>query len=465
MRDDRSTLGRRQLLRTLAGAAGIPLVGGAAQPLSTIGIIGAGMAGISLAWLLDGQRDVLLLESQPKIGGNVQSVAVNLDGQSFVVDVGAQYFNPGPYPTYSKLLSLLGLTAEEHSFTASITLFNPSESTPRFVSPILFQRLWPLLAPWNWAGIGAFATAFASAQQREEENASWDLTMEAWLQTLNLTEQQWAGMIVPWAASLYSASIEEAMGYSARAAMIFAAKALPANPLEPILYYVLNKGMAEVLNAMLAQTTTVRALTATAVAAVEQNPQGGFALRSTDGRTFHVDELVFACSGPAALSLLAGIPETGAQRAALSAIEFRPSRLALHTDPIYAPADPIEWSFFNAEIEDGYCEASMWLANVLAIPQPQTAAKLWKSWITHRRRQPNQVLYQAQFQHMVPTPATINAQTALNGLQGNGGIWFAGGYTRPYDSQETALLSAMEIAQGMSVNSSRLPALAGSMPF
>jgi uncharacterized protein len=67
--------------------------------LRRTGIIGAGMAGVSLAWLLDGERDVVLLEAQPEIGGTVQSVAVDLDGQSFVVDIGAQYFNPGPYPS------------------------------------------------------------------------------------------------------------------------------------------------------------------------------------------------------------------------------------------------------------------------------------------------------------------------------------------------------------------------------
>jgi uncharacterized protein len=418
------------------------------------------MAGVSLAWLLDGERDVVLLEAQPEIGGNVQSVAVDLDGQSFVVDIGAQYFNPGPYPTYTKLLSLLGIS-DEHSFATSITVFDPSEATPRFLSPLFPQRAWPLFASWNTAGIVAFAKAFASAKQREDDNASWKVTLEALLQTLNLTQQQWAGIVVPWVASLFSASIDEAMGYSARAAMIFAAKSLPSNPTQPILYYVLNSGMVEALNNMLAQTSTVQVFAGAVVQGVERNPQTGFSLHCADGREVAVDDLVFASSGPPTLSLLTLIPGTGAQQAALQGIEFSPTRIALHTDPIYAPADPLEWSFLNSEIEGGYCEASMWLANVLTAPSPLTAAKLWKSWITYRSRQPAQVLREAQFQHMVPTVATINAQTALNVLQGEGDIWIAGGYTRPYDSQETALDSAIEIAQGMGVNTPRLQALIG----
>ncbi len=40
------------------------------------------MAGVSLAWMLDGERDVVLLEARDSIGGNVQSVDVDLLGGS-----------------------------------------------------------------------------------------------------------------------------------------------------------------------------------------------------------------------------------------------------------------------------------------------------------------------------------------------------------------------------------------------
>jgi hypothetical protein len=51
-------------------------------------------------------------------------------------------------------------------------------------------------------------------------------------------------MLLPWAASLFSGDIDQARGLSARAAMIFAASAVPANPLEPTVYYVLKHDMA-----------------------------------------------------------------------------------------------------------------------------------------------------------------------------------------------------------------------------
>lgn len=455
---------RREMLRTVAALAGAPVLAAAAVARPRVGIIGAGMAGVSLAWLLDGHYDVTLIEAAPVIGGNVRGVDVDLDGHQFVVDIGAQYFHPGPYPLYTALLSSLGLYPPQaggsHAFAASITVGVQGNPLPKFVSPVLPNRVWPLLAAWNSAGTAAFATCFAAARVREQQGASFALTLGHWLPTLGLSRDQWEGMLLPWAASLFSGSIEQARGLSARAAMIFAAKALPPNPLDPLLYYVLTPGMGEVLRRLLDLCSTVQVQTNAAVEHVARNSVGGFQLHCAGGTVVTVDDLVFASSGPNTLQLLAGLPEAASQKAALQGIEFHDARLTLHTDPIYAPGHPLFWSFLNCRVEGGHCEASMWLAPVLAGAPPATAAKLWKSWTTHRLQQPTQVLHEATFKHMLPTPTTLAAQAVLRLMQGRDGIWFAGGYTRPYDAQETALRSAMGVALGLGAATARVRTLA-----
>src|SRR5688500_15407072 len=104
-----TTWTRREMLQTVAALASAPALAGRAAGLPRIGIVGAGMAGVSLAWMLDGTCAVTLIEAAPAIGGNVRGVDVDLDGHQFVVDVGAQFFHPGPYPVYTALLSSLGL--------------------------------------------------------------------------------------------------------------------------------------------------------------------------------------------------------------------------------------------------------------------------------------------------------------------------------------------------------------------
>jgi predicted NAD/FAD-binding protein len=77
--------------------------------------------------------------------------------------------------------------------------------------------------------------------------------------------------------------------------------------------------------------------------------------------------------------------------------------------------------------------------------------------------QPAQVLHDVEFRHMLPTPRTLHAQDALAPLQGLGGIWLAGGYLYPYDSQETALRSALRVALGLQAPSARSQLLLGAL--
>jgi len=439
---------RRRLLQGIAGAAvaaALPLPRSRAATLPRVAIIGGGMAGVACAWLLDGVCDVLLFEARDSLGGNVRTVPLMLGGQTRAVDLGTQFFHPGPYPTYVQLLEQLGLwpvaTGEARAFTASITLDAASETLPRFVSPILPGRTWPLFADWNRPAVQAFRTTFNAAKRREQNGAAWLLPMAEWLATLSITPAQADTLIVPWAAALNSGDVTQTAGLSARSLMVFAAGALPDSPLDPVVYYVLERGMIEPLHRMVAQLTTAQIATGTAVDAVAP-AAGGYIVQPHQGPAQQVDAVVFAASGPPTLALLQGLPGTAVARNALQAIGFYPARLALHADAAFAPTDPAWWSFLNCRADGNFCEASMWLDAVLGVEG------LWKSWITHRAP-PQQVLASADFLHFAPSPAAIQAQRALATQQGRHGLWFAGGYTLPFDSQETALLSALTVAEGL----------------
>ena len=450
---------RRRLLQGAAGAlvaAALPLRRSRASNLPRVAVVGGGMAGVACAWLLDGLCDVWLFEARDSLGGNIRTLSLALGGQTRAVDIGAQFFHPGPYPTYVQLLAQLGLwpvaTGEARAFDASITLDALNESLPRFVSPIVPGRTWPLFQDWNRPAIQAFNTTFQAAQRREAADASWQLAMAEWLATVRITPAQADTLILPWAAALNSGDVVQTAGLSARSLMVFAAGALPPSPLDPVVYYVLERGLIEPLNRMVAQLTTAQVATGTPVDAVAPAAGGGWMVQPHQGSAVQVDAVVFAASGPPTLALLQGLPGTTVARNALQGIGFYPARLALHTDPAFAPADTSWWSFLNCRVDGNFCEASMWLDSVLGVQG------LWKSWITHRAS-PQQVLATADFLHVVPSPASIKSQRTLATQQGRGGLWFAGGYTLPFDSQETALLSAMAVAEGLTGGSARTRAL------
>ena len=74
----------------------------------------------------------------------------------------------------------------------------------------------------------------------------------------------------------------------------------------------------------------------------------------------------------------------------------------------------------------------------------------------------DEVLHQADYMHMLPTRQRFRP-TDTRLLQGRTGLWFAGGYLFPYDAQETALLSALEVVNGLNGGSPRGTALLSSV--
>jgi predicted NAD/FAD-binding protein len=270
---------------------------------------------------------------------------------------------------------------------------------------------------------------------------------------LGLDAAQWEGLLLPWAASLNQGEVEVARGLSARSAMVFAALALPDEPLAPVEYHVLDAGMAEPLRRMRTATTRVDWRLGQPVLQLQRNGPACTVVTATGA--LEVDQVVLAASGEPTRALLVGLPGTAGRRAALDRIPFYDARLVLHTDPAYAQADPGLRSFLNARVEGGTCEASMDLSGVLPTGPGGTRPSLWKSWVTHRSALPAQVLNQAQFRPVLPSTGAIRAQQALNAQQGRDGLWIVGGYTKPYDAQETALLSAMEAVAALAPASAR----------
>ncbi len=86
-----------------------------------IAVIGAGITGLSAAWLLSQARhQVTLYEKDARLGGHANSV--ELPGQSLHVDTGFIVFNEANYPNFTALMAELGVATQEAdmSFAASL---------------------------------------------------------------------------------------------------------------------------------------------------------------------------------------------------------------------------------------------------------------------------------------------------------------------------------------------------------
>ncbi len=87
-----------------------------------IAVIGSGIAGLSAAWLLAPDHEVVLFEANDYAGGHSNTVDVTLDGLTHPVDTGFLVHNERTYPNLIQLLSLLGVETHASEMTFSVSL-------------------------------------------------------------------------------------------------------------------------------------------------------------------------------------------------------------------------------------------------------------------------------------------------------------------------------------------------------
>jgi predicted NAD/FAD-binding protein len=432
-----------------------------------VGIVGGGLSGVSCAWLLDGVADAVLFESRPQIGGHAHSISVDVGGETISVDVGAQFFAPGPHPTYSKLLELVGLTTPadpegDETFEAemSITVFGAGEASPRFLSPAA-GRFWPILAPWNRRALFAFFV-FALAAKRLTKRGDWLVTLEDWLSSLPVRPEEREGLLLPLVAGTVGCSLDEARGLSARSALVFIGLALPQNLLAPVLYRQSFLGLGGNVQHLAGISGNLTAHVGSPVVSVTPLPGGGFEIANADGVVETADLVVFATPPYVTRLLLPATPGLLPVSSILDQFSYFPTEIAIHRDPVYMPEKTRHWSAYNTLVDGAHAEASIWYG---AFRQSGgEPLSLFKSWATARTQEPAEEIFRRDFLHPRITPGFIEAGRALAQYQGQDGVWFAGSYTREVDSQDTALLSAMSVVRDLDPSAPNLLALESQLP-
>jgi predicted NAD/FAD-binding protein len=431
----------------------------------TVGIVGGGIAGVATAWLLDGDWDVVLFEADPILGGHAHTIDVDYRGRSVKVDVGAQFFAPGTHPSYSKLLELLGLFAPDDpassptlSVPLSLTVTAEGEPNPLLVSPYGPDRLWPLGESWNGPGLLALAAFIDEARRLERDDVDWSTTIEQWVEPMAIAREQKDRLIYPWLASLNNLDVEASKALSARAGVYFVSRVLPEDPLGAVTYYNSLLGLGGIVQRLADGCTTLTAYTSARVRHIA--PVGRRYRIVADGdRHELVDRLVIATPPYIAAKLVRRLPGGERIGRSLAKFPYYSTTIQIHTDPVYVPAERRLWSFSNVDVRGGFGEASIWYGAIHPAFGDGSTVDIFKSWARERGRNPAELVYTQDFRHALPIPDFTRAQVGLERFQGRRNLWFAGSHCLEVDSQDTALRSAMRVADALAPDAAHYLAL------
>jgi uncharacterized protein len=410
-----------------------------------VGVIGGGISGTTISWLLDGQHEVVLFEAEDQLGGHAHSIQLTDD---LAVDLGAQYVSPVGFPTYGRLLVALGLADHLASAPVTLTVQTGPDRMPVLVSPHEpDRRRRPITGP-AWTAMVAFLTAAAEFQA---QNPSWEVPLADLMEPMDVPRWAKDDLLYPLLAQVMCCGNDDAPGVSARAAIEFYLGIQPEAEGHAPMWANLTVGTQAVANRIASglQTTTVR----TAIA-VEHVRRIATELEIVDNRgdTTVVDAVVLAVPAHAAVPLLTTLASTQPLRNWLAKFRYSRAVIGIHRDPIYMPDDLAHWSTVNVEVHDGWAEACNWYG-------PVHDVDVFKSWLTYRAKPPTELIAMRDFRHLIVTPEAVRARTALAQQQGEGGIYHVGTHMHSIDSQESAVASAVAVARKLAPENPRLSKL------
>jgi predicted NAD/FAD-binding protein len=330
----------------------------------------------------------------------------------------------------------------------SLTILPLDQTKPHFVSTN------PIATPLTAIEFALFTRAARNAILHE---SPYETTLEAWIQSLGVSQDFKDRLLKPWISSLIGVSVEDAMQTSARSILQTFALSFPDNIFQGATTWNSKIGLQGNLQRMIEQCQNVRIHLSSPVLRL-QKENGFWFVYTAKGRQGPYEQVVINAQPQHSKIWVADLPGAEGLHRLLGRYRFFDTRIVIHEDPVYVSAERKQWSVYNAGIISSSCEGSVWLGGIHE-PIQGRPIDIFKSWASRRTQEPIRVLGERRFQHPLITPDVIRAARELKQWQGVEGLWFAGQHTTGMDLQEAALYSATQVAQYLNPESPQLAAL------
>ncbi len=419
-----------------------------------VGIVGGGAAGLVAAWLLDQEHEVTLFERQAYLGGHAHTLDIALDSEQeprrVSIDSGPEFLSIRLYPTVLRLIQ--SLSVPTLLFPLTVALYHTDGGRPLLMPPVQRGRIaWSTFQPRTLRRLLQLQRVLDHAPTRLDLDAK-AFTVEETLDAFGADEDFRRELFYPMALSGWCVEMEDFRTYAAYNVLHYLSLSRPSG-LTPSLWVDIIGGMRTYIEAVerdLRRTQVHRS------AQVTTASRDGTTWRLTlaNGGVWEGDALIVATNATQARGLLSDTPEVSDLRAVLQRVEYSATRIAIHGDERLMPPRRRDWSVVNTRFDGVHSQNTMWKSWL----QP-SEGYVFKSWVTYEDTLPHPLYALLEFQHPKVNRAYFEAQRALAPLQGRDGLWIAGVYTADVDSHESAMRSAVRIAEQLAPGSARLRTL------
>lgn len=417
-----------------------------------IAVVGAGIAGLSAAWLLSERNEVVLYEKNGWLGGHANTVEVDSAEGPIPVDTGFIVFNSRNYPNFTALLEHLAVPSIDTSMSLGVSVNDGQlEYSSRPLG--LFGQPVNAVSPRFWGMIRDVLRFYDECSLLDEETAQ-DMTLGDFLAERRYSVALVEEHVLPMCAAIWSTSARRIKGY----------------PMRSFLRFFSSHGLLQLRDRPRWRTVAggsrsyVDALCARLAGRVDVR-QGAARIRRTGGLVLVEDsfgsvdtftDVVIGAHADEALALLGDA--SARERSILGAFGYTDNLAVLHDDPALMPRRKTTWGSWNyiggrAHPDDTPLCVSYWMNRLQALP---TRRQLFVT--LNPIRPPRHAIAAFEYAHPLFDAAALAAQSRLVELQGYRNTWFCGSYFG-YGFHEDALQSGLAVAGALGA-----PAPWGELP-
>ncbi|MFD2229531.1 FAD-dependent oxidoreductase [Alkalimarinus sediminis] len=411
-----------------------------------IAVVGSGIAGLSVAWLLGRQHDVTLFERHEKPGMGAFNLSYKDGDIEERIDVPLRAFNTCYYKNLVAFYQQMGVEIQRTDHSASYSSDRNKSIYFGYRYVELGKRAFPVFAGLSKVNLKSVRIARDTARflvfaKRDRQKGLTDgLSIEHYLRANQYSNTFIEEVILPSFAAICTCSYPAVKQYPAEIIIDFLASGMLFNGI-----WRAKRGAEDAIHRMLENCNTLHC-DAEIKSIAKQDKQ--VKIIESNGREHLFDHVVVAVQANQAVKMISK-DETEAKKL-LSKIPYERSEVVVHGDIDLIPKAEDDRAPVNFLLEQKQNKpmASIWLNKIY--PSLNDGSPLFQTWNPVMEPKKETVLGRSHFERPTVNLESLAAVKSLNRLQKENDrqIWYCGSYAMPgIPLLESAVQSAMFIAE------------------